>query len=87
MKFERRLENLEEIVLKTKLNSKLDAELSEWFKTHPEYQPFAQPEHNEVLMPDHLCTAFRQRIEYIINEKNYPLNLCSLIKLWGNIYP
>jgi hypothetical protein len=88
MKYNRRIEDLEKHFLKPALDPKLDSELTSWFKSHPDYQPGAQPENNSgVVMPEHLCIAFQQRIAYVLTQKRHPHNVCDLAKFWQDIYP
>ncbi|HEY4832554.1 MAG TPA: hypothetical protein VIH61_08365 [Waddliaceae bacterium] len=88
MKFNRRIEILEKNSLKPDLDPLLDSELTNWFKSHPDYQPGTQPENNNgVVMPKHLCHAFQHRIAYVLKQKNHSHNLCGLTKFWMDIYP
>ena len=88
MKFERRIEKLEECFLKTDIDPKLDAELMEWFKSHPEYYPFRQPEHNNgAVFPDRLNQAFLCRIAHMLSERNLDRNLCGLLEISESLYP
>lgn len=88
MKFKRRIEKLEEHLLKPSIDLKLDRELTTWFNEHPQYNPFAQPESNNgIVCPEYLEQAFRQRIEYRFAEKNLEYNACNLLKLAASLYP
>lgn len=88
MKFDRRIEILEKILIQPDLDPVLDSELTNWFKAHPNYQPGAQPENNNgVVMPEHLSFAFQHRIAHVLGQKNHPVNLCGLVKFWEIIYP
>lgn len=85
---EQRVEKLENHFLKTYVDPKLDAELTEWFKSNPEYSPISQPEHNNgVVMPEHLSQAFSCRIENMFSKKKLEQSPRSLMNNWKEIYP
>ena len=64
-----------------------DKELSEWFKSHPEYHPFTQSEgNNEIVMPDHLSQAFICRMKNLFVEKKLKNNLSNLLKIYPDLF-
>lgn len=85
MKFEQRLEKLEEQLLKSELDPVLDAELSAWFKDHPGFQ-IAQPESCYPVLPEHLCHAFHCRLVYYCKKKNINPNLCGLLEVYKDVF-
>lgn len=71
MRFEKRIESLEENILIKDIDQKLDAELSAWFKSNPDYQCFVQPEYNNgVVMPEHLCEVLSWRVKKALRKNN-----------------
>lgn len=88
MNMQKRIEKLEGVLLNADLDPQLDIELTEWFKSHPDYQPCAQPENNHnIVIPEHLGRAFQCRVDYVLKKKNFKPNLCSLVEAWESIYP
>jgi len=87
MKFEKRIEVLESHFLKEEIDPKLDAEITEWFKLHPEYNPCAQPESNKIVMPEYLRDTFQHRIKNMFTTKKCLPNFFNLKKFWKEIYP
>lgn len=87
MRKEQRLKKLEEYISKTYVDSKLDDELTEWLKEHPDYHMFAQPEsNNEVVMSENLSQVFMHRMEKLFKERNLESNCCSLLKIYKDIF-
>jgi len=82
MKLTQRIKNLEDNMTKTQVDPKMKAELIDWFKEHPGYLLFAQPENNNgVVMPEHLSWVSGCIIDGIFEEKKLPSTLSSLLEI------
>jgi len=82
MNLEKRISKLEDNISKTHIDPNLDRELTEWFKSNPEYNPFAQSENNNgVVMPEHLNRAFMCRIDKLSCERNLESTFCNLSEI------
>ncbi|NGX34816.1 MAG: hypothetical protein K1060chlam1_01173 [Candidatus Anoxychlamydiales bacterium] len=87
MNLEKRINKLEENISKMYVDPRVDAELTEWFKSNPEYNPFAQSkEGNEDIMPEKLRQAFMYRVQKLFKEKNLQPNFSNLLKIYTDLF-
>lgn len=87
MNLEKRINKLEENISKIYIDPRVDAELTEWFKANPEYNPFVQPkEINEDIMPKNLRQAFMCRMEKLFKKRNLEPTLCNLLKIYKELF-
>ena len=86
MSLKKRINKLEESISKTYVDAGLETELIEWFRSHPGYLVFAQPESNHgVIMPEHLSQAFECIINRTFAEKNLKPTSCNLLKILDSL--
>lgn len=82
MKFEKRVMALENHFLQNEIEPKLDLELTDWLKSHPDYNFLSQPESNQMIqMPNHLQKAFNTRLTHTLSKSKLPHNCTNLLKL------
>lgn len=87
MNLKKRIIKLEEKTSKTRIDPRLDAELTEWLKSHPDYRPFTHPESNNgVVMPEHLIRAVTCRMNKLFAERNLEPHLCNLLKIYKDLF-
>ena len=86
MNLEKRISKLEEKISKTYTGQGLVEELTEWFRSHPGYLVFAQPESNHgVIMPEHLGQAFGCIMNRTFAERNLKPTSCNLLKILDSL--
>ncbi len=87
MNLKKRINQLEKDISKTYLDPSIDIELTNWLKSHPDYNPFTQPECNDsAVMPDHLDEAFKRRMNKLFTERNLNPTGCNLLKIYKDLF-
>lgn len=87
MNLENRIKKLEANINVMNFDPIVDAELTEWLKSHPEYKPLTQPENNNgIEMPEHLSQAFSCRMNKLFAERNLDPDLSNLHIIYEDLF-
>jgi len=87
MNLESRVKKLEANINTVDFDPIVDAELTKWFKSHPEYKPLTQPENDKsIVLPEHLSLAFQCRINKLFVERDLEPCLENLHKIYEDLF-